>query len=234
MKEKVFQTRSKTFKVGIIFTVFWSFIVGFFNIAILYWFGIPIIGLLIGIILVWISRESVKSKLVLTVLPVPIILISFILFYIFLPKAQPETFLIPQNYRGEIQIIFDEQCGQELKYIDGRRIYEFSNDGLIITKASQTFGVVDREFYLINEYGNRTELPELHWSNFDKEKEDWHWIFSSNELSKDMVGVFWAYHNSFSFMISDYYSIKENFKEEKEKQFHKVADSLLNQCRQSK
>ncbi len=90
-----------------------------------------------------------------------------------------------------------------------RRIYHVPDNGILITNAKQTFGIIDRKFYLVDEKGNRNELPEFHWSKFEEEKKDWHWTFSNTKLSKDLVGIFWAYTNGFSFIISDYNSLAE-------------------------
>ena len=215
--EQIFQKYSKQFAAGIVLTVLCSVIIGFFNIAVLYWFGIPILGLLAGLILVWSSQETVKIKLFSTFAPLPIIVFSFFLFYLLLPKAEPETFLIPQNFRGRFEIVFDEPCGQSTIYEKEHRIYTIPEDGILIFNTKRTLGVTDRKFYLIDEKGNQTELPQFHWSEFEREKEDWHWKSAKTNLSKDLVGVFWAYTNSFSFIISDYLSLENQIKETNEK-----------------
>jgi hypothetical protein len=235
MTEKIFQKRSWVFKTGVGFVIFWSFIIGFFNIGVLYLFGVPLLGLLMGVILVWISKETLKTKLLLTFIPIPITLLSFFLFYLLLPKAEPETFLIPQNFRGQFVIIFDEPCGQSVNYENGKRIYQIPNDGILITKSKQTMGVIDRKFYLIDENGNQTQMPEFHWNKFEEEQKDWHWTFSRIRLSKTLVGVFWAYRSDFSFIISDYDSQEgqdKKTKEEKQKLFRNTLDLQLKNCRQ--
>jgi hypothetical protein len=195
------------------------------------------LGLLIGIILVWLAKINIKKKILLTLVPLPIILAGFLFFYFLLPKAEPEMFLIPQNLRGEIVVIFDENCGQHLDYENGRRIYRFPDSGVLITKSKKTMGVIDRKFYLVDENGNRIKLPEFHWNNFEEEQKDWHWLFSSTKLSKDSLGVFWAYRNELGFVISNYKSVETTTKENREenvKQFHDTKDFLLTQCRQMK
>lgn len=237
MTEKIFQKRTGIFKVGISFVVFFSAVIGFFNIAVLYWFGIPILGLLAGIIAVWFSDESIKTKILSTFLPLPIILVFFFLFYLLLPKAEPETILLPQNFRGQLEIVFDEPCGKSIVYEKDRRIYHIPDNGILIINAKQMMGVIDRKFYFIGENGNKTELLEFHWSKFEEEKNDWHWMFSDTKLSKDLVGVFWAYTNRFSFIISSYESLEEQNREtieESRKAFSKNVQTELNQCRQTR
>jgi hypothetical protein len=237
MTEKIFQKRSRIFKVGIILIIFFSAVIGFFNIAVLYWFGLPILGLLAGTIAVWFSKESIKTKILSSILPLPIILFSFFLFYLLLPKAEPETILLPQNFRGHLVVVFDEPCGQSLAYEKGRRIYRIPNNGILIINAKQTFGVIDRKFYLVDENGNKVEMPEFHWSKFEQEQNDWHWTFSSTKLSKNLIGVFWAYTNRFSFIVSDYLSLEEQnveTLEKRQKAFSENIETILKQCRQTR
>lgn len=233
MAEKIFQKHDWKFKIGVILIIFWSIVIGIFNIGVLYLFGIPILGLLIGIIFIWLAKENPKTKFLLSLLPILIIISTFFVMYQ-LQKAEPEIFLIPQNYRGEFQIQFNEPCGESITYEKSRRIYRIPENGVLILKGSQTLGFIDRKFYLIDEEENLTKLPEFHWSNFVKEKEDWHWLFSSSEISPKSTGIFWAYHNSFSFIVSNYAFIESETKEmreEREKQFHKSADSKLKECK---
>lgn len=238
MAEKIFQKRSRIFKTGVVLIVFWSAFIGFFNIAVLYWLGVPILGLLLGIVLVWISKENIKTKLLLTIAPISIILAAFFIFYLLLPRAEPETFLIPQNFRGQFEIIFNESCGQTISYARGRRIYQIPHNGILVTNAKETFGVVDRKFYLIDDNGNEIQLPEFHWSKFEEEQNDWHWTFSRTKLSKNLVGVISnpSNINYLSFTISDYQSLENESKEikdEKQKSFQSMIEVLLRECRKT-
>lgn len=238
MAEKIFQSQNRIFKTGVVLIIFWSAFIGFFNIAVLYWFGIPILGLLLGIFLVWVAKETVKTKLLLTIIPPPIILAAFFIFYLFLPRAEPETFLIPQNFRGQFAIIFNEACGQTISYEKGRRIYQIPDNGILMTNANRTFGVIDHKFYLIDENGNQIQLPEFHWSKFEEEQNDWHWTFSKTKLSKNLFGV--INHpsniNYLIFTVSDYQSLEnesEEIKDEKRKEFQSIVDNLLKECRKT-
>ena len=238
MNEKLFQKQSRIFKAGVIIIFFCSAVIGFFNIAIFFWFGIPILGLLLGLIFVWLSKEKIKTKILFTLAPIPIILAAFYLFYLLLPKAEPEIFLIPQNFRGRFEIIFNQPCGETIPYENGGRIYKIPDNGVIITSAGQTFGVIDRKFYLIDENENRSELPEFHWSKFEQERNDWHWTFSGIEINKQTVGV--DNHpgivNYLIFTVSDYASLEketEETKKEKQKSFQDKIKVLLGECRKT-
>jgi hypothetical protein len=154
-----------------------------------------------------------------------------------LPKAEPETIRLPQNFRGQLAIVFDEPCGQSLVYEKTRRIYRIPDNGILITNSKQTLGVIDREFYFVDENGKETKLIELHRTNFEEEKKDWHWIFSNTKPTKGSVGVFWAYTNRFSFIVSNYFEIEAQSKEALEKSreaFSKNVETALKQCRQTR
>lgn len=49
-------------------------------------------------------------------------LICFLLFSC-RDKAEPEMFLILENYTGPILVIFNQSDGQKMEYKDNRRIY---------------------------------------------------------------------------------------------------------------
>lgn len=236
MTKKIFRKRSWVFTTGMAFVIFWSVVMGFLNFGVLYIFCIPILGLLVGIIFVWVAKVSLKKKLFVTAAPVLIVPSGFFLFYLLLPKAELETFLIPTDFRQQLVVVFDEPCGQTPTYENGRTIYQIPDNGILITKIPRTMGVIDRKFYLVEEDGNRMEIPEFHWDNFEKEGADWHWRFSRTQPTTDSVGVFWAYRNDFSFIISDYAWWESSSREVKDalhNVFQTKLDLLLKQCRQS-
>ena len=175
MAEQSSKVLSPVFLVGTVLTLLSSFIIGLFNITILFWFGIPILVLLIGLSFVWTNRTVVRWKLVVTGLTLPIIGIGFCLFYILLQKAEPEIFLIPDKFRGQFAIMFSEDCGESGVYESGSRVYRIPEDGILITKLPFNEGLLNRDFYLTDENGNRTVITEFHWSDLEREKQDWHW-----------------------------------------------------------
>ena len=214
MIAEIFQKRTRDFKLGVILSFIFSVIVGFLNAGVLYLIGIPAFGLLIGLILIWLAREKIKFKLIVTFLSMSLILYSFSVFYLlFLPRAEPEIFLIPKSlYGNHIAIVFEGSCGQSVNYENKSRIYNFPANGILILKDKQTTGKINRKFYLVDRYGGRTELPEFHYDNFEEEKEDRHWSFSEIPFTKDLAGIFPEYHspvtNTSVFKVGDYQSIE--------------------------
>ncbi len=245
MTEKIAQKPNWLFLTGAVLVVFWSAVIGFLHIGVLYLFGLPILGLILGIILVWFAKENISKKLLVTIVPIPLITAIFFLS-IYLNKAESETFLIPTDYRGDIVIFYDEGCGQEPLIVKGRRIYQISNDGVLITKFKKNSGYLDQEFYLVDENENRTEIPKFGRQNFHTEKKVWGDFLSTpvEEFTKETVGAFHSYGaetyffspKSFGFIISDYRYFDRDSKDIslERKQFTETAVKLLKECREAK
>ncbi len=235
-------TKRWLFNIGVILIVLSSIVIGVYNFGVLYLFGIPILTLILGILFVWLERRRFKAKIAVTLLPLLIIPASFFIAYQ-LSKAEPETFLIPSDLRGEIVVFYDEPCGQETKREAGRRIYEISNEGVLITKFKENRGFLDLKFYLVDESGNRTEIPYFHRQKFETEQREWNISRSSpvSEFTRESVGVFLAYgtetyslsRNSLGYIISDYHYFERDEKERwlEGKHFAKTAGKLLSDCR---
>ncbi len=90
MTEKIAKKPNWLFLTGAILVVFWSAVIGFLHIGVLYLFGLPILGLILGIILVWFAKENISKKLLVTIVPIPLIIAIFFLS-IYLNKAESET-----------------------------------------------------------------------------------------------------------------------------------------------
>ena len=242
MAEKTFQKRSGIFITGVIFIIFWSIVVGVLHIGVLYLFGVPLFGLLAGIVFVWIAKVSLGKKIISTILPLPIIVLSFLLAFE-ISKAEPETFLIPKDLRGEIVIFYDESCGQSPIYENGGRIYKIPESGVLVTQFKKNRGYLDRKFYLVDENGNRIEIPQFHWQDFETEKRNQSYFpqTADGELTRETVGAFWAYgaethlisKNSIAYIIENFQYYEKDSKERwiEGKKFTETADKLFQECR---
>lgn len=198
------RSQSWQFAIGLAVIVESSMAIGYMNLAVLYLLGTPFLVLLAGLVLVWFSRVDLKLKFLCSCLPIPLFIFGFFIFYQMLPKAEPETFLVPAQFRGQFEVVFGEKCGEAATHENGRRIYQIPVSGVLIVNGPQTFGVVDRRVILVDDQGNKTVIPEFHWSDIERERLDWRWYFSRDRLTEETVGVFWAYRNCCSFIISSY------------------------------
>ncbi len=149
-------------------------------------FGVPIF--VIGIVLVFLSKKKLYVKILTLVIP-PLLYIPgfWALIYFGSEHQTPVTYYIPSEYRGEVAIVFDEDCGQNPEFVDERRLYDIPEDGVLITQFIKESGILDHEYYLIDSAGNKTSIPFLDSRDF---KESWNYADSTKEPSRDLVGVF--------------------------------------------
>jgi len=185
---------NKTFFTGVLISFLFSAFIGAIHVGVLYLFGLPFLGLLFGIFLIWRGSASGRAKALVTFLCFPIICLTlFSSFY--LNMAESETFLIPQNYRGPITVFLDEDCGSEPSWEDRRRVYNVSPTGVFITRFRKNNGYLDQKFFLVDDTGNRREIHKFNWQKFDTELAEWGQTEGRNSepLAKDTVGIFYWY-----------------------------------------
>jgi hypothetical protein len=103
-------------------------------------------------------------------------------------KAEPETFLIPSNYFGKVNILFNQngiavkyrnedgndtiykpKIGVPVKYENGRRVYEIPLEGVLLTQFKENDGFIDRQYYSVDSIGKRTLLEVFKFRHFAKD-----------------------------------------------------------------
>jgi len=135
------------YKIGVALIVV-SWIVCLNSYAII--FAGPI--LLIGLAVVWFSKTTAKTKILTTVLPFLLWYPGFLAFMYFGSKRMtPETFLIPEKFRGHIFLVYNESCGQIVPKVNGRLVYRIPDNGIMILKNEFETGIIDHEYYFVNE-----------------------------------------------------------------------------------
>lgn len=55
-------------------------------------------------------------------------------------SGEDEDFILPGNFRGAVIVLFAQKSGAPPKYLDGKRIYEIPNDGILRTQFSVNDG----------------------------------------------------------------------------------------------
>jgi hypothetical protein len=149
-------------------------------------FSIPvfllwIIGIFLQLVFIdkFIQNERTKttiSSVLKVVLGFPTILIlsvisiyglSFLSSY--LSRPEPETFLIPTNFQGTFKVIYGEECGIMPPTENGRRILKIPANGILIIQPEFESGIIDHEYYFIDEDGKRTRIEQYeNYSNGTK------------------------------------------------------------------
>lgn len=174
----------KTYKTGLILTI-----LSWLACLIPYWiiFAGPV--LLIGLLVVWLSKTKLKLKLLTTILPFVLWFPSmYLIFYLASTRMTPETFLIPKNFRGQITLIYEEPCGQTVPMVDGRLIYKIPDNGIMILTNELETGIINQEYYFVDSNWNIIDkIPMLIQQDFN---EDYTLEKNKNEPPRNKVGVF--------------------------------------------
>lgn len=220
---------SITFKVGAVLVVLSSIITGLLHVGVLYFFGLPIFTLIIGLICVWVSSASSRKKVATTA--IPFIVIPVIFFTLMeLNRADPEIYLIPADFRGQFYLVLNEPCGMPLESEKGARVYRIPPDGIVITRSPFNAGVQNKQFFLVDASGNRSALPQFSYSTFEEEKD--RWFGKTSSLSPMTVGIFYGYSQRESFIVADFLSINEYRRENQQAgERGKDLEGKLQKCR---
>ena len=76
-----------------------------------------------------------------------------------LDHAEPETYLIPRYYVGEVYVIFNVSDGAAPEVEGGRRVYRIPPSGILRTQFPPTYGLVDWSFAYVGP--SRAELTPI-------------------------------------------------------------------------
>lgn len=200
----------------------------------IYFYGLPIIIFFLGVVLIWISKKGIRTKLLWTVTPIAIF---FAYQYIWYQshKVPPETFLIPQEFRGKVHVIFNKECGQQAEMVDNRRIYRIPTNGVLLSKFKDKQGFINQKYFLVEGSGKQTLLPQLDVRDYNEE-----WTIEKNpkEPSRNILGVFHAGRVSadgtYEFYVSSYQQLKDSFDFQYDNRFDSLESKLLGECENGK
>jgi hypothetical protein len=121
-------------------------------------FGIP--AFLIGAILVFLSKRTIKTKLLTTLTPI-ILYVPLAFTFLFIHNySTPKTILIPENFDGVLRIVYEEKCGSSYEEKDGIKTLTFPSTGILVLNEDFD-GHINYQYYLIDAFGNRTEISQV-------------------------------------------------------------------------
>lgn len=146
---------SKLFNIGIVI-VSVSFIASILSFYLLY-FTIPMF--IIGVILIIFSQKSKLHKIIAILLPILLYLPCTALFLWIYNYSKPKVFLIPKGYNGVLRVVYEEPCGSEILKQDGKEIYVFPENGLLILR-NEFDGIINHTFYYVDKEGKRTLINQ--------------------------------------------------------------------------
>jgi hypothetical protein len=155
LNQRIYQVRTKIFYIGLTLIII-SFI---FCVMSFYLLGYGVPTFLLGALLVSLSKQKIKTKVLTIVLP-PVLYIpcTFLFLYIY-NYSTPKTILIPINFAGNLRIVYEEGCGRAYDEKNGVKTLTFPDHGILILNE-EFDGHVNYHYYLVDGLGNRTEVPQ--------------------------------------------------------------------------
>lgn len=99
-----------------------------------------------------------NQKIWLGILSV-VVLIIISLFFIFKEERQQYIFLIPEGYKGEVTVTFDQPHAVPLTSEHKFIIFKVPSSGKIATSDSNLTGTID--YYYVDQAGNRTQIEDI-------------------------------------------------------------------------
>lgn len=146
-------------------------------------------------------------------------------------KAEPETYLIPANFTGRVEILFNQngvpyedknkygrdtiytpQMGKPIKYENGRRIYEIPSSGILLTQFKINDGFIDTKYFSIDGNGKRTPLEVFELEHYKRDSTRWI-VKDKNKKGIFASGTNGSYgmHIPFQFFIVSSYDELDSF-----------------------
>ena len=113
------------------------------------------------------KNKSIKKNLIGILLFPLIAFASIVLIFGFsylksyLTKPEAETYLIPENFSGQFKIVYGEKCGISPSIENDRVILEIPKNGVLIIQPEFKSGIIDHEYYFINNNGKRTKVEQF-------------------------------------------------------------------------
>jgi hypothetical protein len=138
--------------------------------------------LLVGTVLILLSINNWKFKLLTIGLP-----LAFVGYSFYNSFTTPERYLIPEDYRGSVIVIFNQKDGQKKEYEGKRRLYRIPSTGVLFTQFKDEQGWINQDYYLVSPNGQRKKLRVLDTRDFN---EEWTLVKNPKEPPKDSLAVF--------------------------------------------
>ncbi|SEP92344.1 DUF6843 domain-containing protein [Flavobacterium urocaniciphilum] len=220
--------KSLVFKTGIILVIIGT---GFstFLPGLLYFYGLPFFVFIIGVFLVWFSKIRILSKILWSIIPI-LFFFCYQFLWVEFQKVDTEYFLIPKNYNGKVQIIYNSNCWSKIEYKNGIRIYRIPKNGILFTSSEDQQGIINQKYFFVDEKNNKKEITQFDVRDFN---EEWTTEKNQNEPSRDSIGIFFAgrtYSDGMSeFYVTNYKKL-ESFDLKYDQKFDSIKMKLLKKC----
>jgi hypothetical protein len=148
-------------------------------------------------------------------------------------KAEPEIYLIPSDFVGKVNVLFNEESGAAKEYDRKRRVYKIPSDGILLTQFRTNDGIIDREYYSVDNIGKRT-LLEVYMINNSKRDTAEYIVRDKNKkgiFGDGTSGQYGSTNDSKSvqyqeFIVSNYNQLDSFYTREYMRNFDKKIESI--------
>ena len=167
----------------------------------------------------------------------------FVSLLISCKKGEPSIYLIPDGYKGAVEIVYDQdgssiiyknksggetsytkQSGKEARYEGGSRVYEIPDSGILLTQHNENHGSYERAYFYVDNNGNRKKLKPISHSDIQSNNvKDW------DELVVFDMGT-GSYGHAISyerFMVASLNEIKTKFNKNYYSAFDKHVKDII-------
>ncbi|ALI98140.1 DUF6843 domain-containing protein [Rufibacter tibetensis] len=135
----------------------------FIGFLLILYFQKSILGLgilLLSILLVIWSNENWKYKL-FTIAPATLLM----LFTLANSYVWPEIYLIPEGFKGNIYVVFNQEQGKPKEFTGLTRVYRIPENGILFTKFSANMSADLGEYYYVSKSGIKTKISDFSYKN---------------------------------------------------------------------
>jgi hypothetical protein len=224
--------REKAFYIGLtlIITSFIACVISFYLLV----FGIP--TFLVGAILVLLSKQTIKAKLLTTLTPIVLYFpLTFLFLYVY-NYSTPKTILIPKHFDGNLRVVYEEKCGRNYDKTDGVKTLTFPENGILILNEDFD-GHVNYNYYLVDKLGNRTEIPQILAFSDRTQKKPCVLVGGSGTIGQTIEANSTNQEEK-GIKYSDFYvynkDTADNNDYNTQQKFDSLTTVIVNQCRQQK
>lgn len=207
--------------------------------GLIYYYFIPVIILGIGVIILWLTNKALKFKILWTLFPM-VIIPALISIWVKLDTLPKEVFLIPEDYRGTVNIVYGQKCGLKISIENDTMIYKIPQDGILIIKNEFESGYIDHTYYLVDKKGNKKLIDKMDVRDFN---EEYTTEKNPNEPPRNKLGIFdWGTTGSFEnsknesrnfqeFHVSTYEDLEKKYGWKYTARFDSIRQVKLKNCK---
>lgn len=159
------------------------FLIGGLLFYLVFWFSpIGMASVLVGTALVLLSTKNWKAKMFSIGIP-----LSIGIYFTHRSFTTPAIYLIPEGYRGNVMVVFNQADGQDREYEGRKRVYRIPSTGVLFSKFKDEQGFINEEYYYVSPSGHKKKLGVLDTRDFNEE-----WTLEKNphEPPRDSLAVF--------------------------------------------